>query len=115
MERLDWLTHEKSTALYLNQSYDRISFDSSIQPECRDHLYEEAILSNLKKLGYAIRERYRMDFTTPLQATNPFMNVRDQMYRLWLYLGKQRQGAGLPALSRTPPPPAPSAPGCGNT
>ena len=90
MERLDWLTHEKSTALYLNRSYDRISFDSSIQPECRGYLYEEAILSNLKKLGYAIRERYRMDFTTPLQATNPFMNDRDQMYRLWLYLEKQR-------------------------
>lgn len=66
------------------------SFDSSIQPECRGYLYEEAILSNLKKLGYAIRERYRMDFTTPLQATNPFMNDRDQMYRLWLYLEKQR-------------------------
>lgn len=27
------------------------SFDSSIQPECRGYLYEEAILSNLKKLG----------------------------------------------------------------
>ena len=50
----------------------------------------ELLAYNLEKEGYAIRERYRMDFTTPLQATNPFMNDRDQMYRLWLYLEKQR-------------------------
>ena len=51
MERLDWLTHEKSTALYLNQSYDRISFDSSIQPDFVGLVAEENNLSKVKKLA----------------------------------------------------------------
>ena len=88
MDILDHFTHERSSALYLNRSYDRIPFDSSIDLSCRKYLYEEPILENFKKLGYKVREKLRMEFTQHLKATNAFMNDKDQIYRLWLYLEK---------------------------
>lgn len=88
LDLLDWLTHEHSSVLYLNRSYDKIPFDSPIDVACRGYLYEDAILKDLKKLGYSIREKLRMDFTQRLKATNAFMDDKDQIYRLWIYLEK---------------------------
>lgn len=69
---------------------DQSASDAGHLPERAAHEIPGGQVSEASAHLPGRRERYRMDFTTPLQATNPFMNDRDQMYRLWLYLEKQR-------------------------